>query len=262
MKKWGIWLLSMGMTVGLLLSYPLLSRQEIENRRPEVVRIWVADGVGEVLPWLKQAAAAYEKEHACKVYLRRASDAEYEKAELMPDAAVGWETGAEVAFRGYGLVVPDETAEKATPAPPSGLFQRPTQAPPAQTPLPLAFPEDLTEIAVPEGMQALLPDGYAAKNPFQELQQGKARAALLLPSQMAKLQTGYRMHPRGDFFVPIRGRALTEDGQHFVSFLRGEEMQRLLKKQQLFSWNPSLCLYGAEQEDAFLMELSRKNFPQ
>lgn len=262
MKKWGIWLLSMAMTAGLLMSYPLLPRQEAEKRMPEVVRIWMADGVGEALPWLKQAAAAYEKEHACKVYLRRASDEEYERAEIRPDAAVGWEKGMAVAFRGYGLAVPDETAEKATPMPPSGLFQRPTQPPPVQTPPPLTFPENLTEMAVPHGMQALLPGSKPVEDPFKELQEGKVQGALLLPAQMEKLEMGYRMHPREDFFVPIRGQALTEAGEHFVAFLRGDAMQYLLRKQQLFSWNVSLNLYGAEQGDAYRIEQSRKKFPK
>lgn len=261
MKKFLLWALAMGLTAGLLFVYPRIQTQdEPKGNGLFVLRIWGTEG--DVLKWLAQAAAVYEKESGCRVYVRTASEEEVEKAGVLPDGWVGGGEGTMVACRGYGLAVPDAQKFIKTPEPQSGLFLRPTQPLPLSTPEPVVFPEKLSGVAVPEEMKEIWPDGVVAENPVQAIMKGTASAALLTPSQVAQLSQRIHLYPRGDFFLPIYARAYTLEGEKFLAFLRQEKAQRLLTKQKLFSYDSSLILYGPEQDDLFRMEQCRKNFPQ
>lgn len=256
------------MTAVLVLLYPWMEEETLQKKQPQVLVVWAAEGEGDVSAWLKKAAAAYEKATQVRVYLRTASRAETEAAlagkeeNVLPDAVVAKGAGVPLLCRGYVLAVKDAEADHATPAPTPALFFRPTATPAPATPAPAPFPEELSRVALPAEMAGVLKGGYEANSPAAELQHGKAEGALLTPGQAQALPFGWQGHVRGDLFVPVEGRALTEEGQRFLSFLRGEKAQRLLCDRKLFSWDAGLSLYGPETPLLHQMENVRKNMAQ
>lgn len=241
--------------VALAAPYALGPAEKTETA-PGVVVVWVDEGERVLLPWLKKAAAAYEKETKNRVYLRMAAPGETSQAmastvPVLPDVLAVSGAGRVVAYQGYALAVKDPSAAKTTPAPTPALFRRPTAIPLANTPVPLPFPNDLQGAAVPAEMLHIYP-GEKNTAPLEALKNGKAQAALLTAGQAAGLGNGYTVYGRGDFFLPLECRALTEDGERFLLFLRSLVVQRLLRDVRLFTFDGSR-LYGPE--DAILYEL-------
>lgn len=263
MKKGLMFGLAILLTVLLCALFPTSQREEAQTEKGAyVLRIWAAEGQGDINAWLKQAAALYEKNHAHRVYIRTASKEEMQQAMTgenipSPDVLILPGEGVPLAFRGYGLVLLQEGEAKETLPPKPLLFIRPTLPPPKQTPTPAPFPENLTVIAVPASMQGKLNGGMVSQNPLKALLQGDAMAAVLTFPQIQQIKTGYVFYPRGDLFEPLGGRALTKEGEEMLSFLRGEGAQGLLTKQYLFSWDEKMRLYPPEMELLYAMESSR-----
>lgn len=265
MKRVLACLASLVLTAVLLAGLPYGHEKEgTQAQNTYILRVWVPQGQVDLQAWLKQAAAMYEKESGRRVYIRTATAEEMENKEgaVLPDVMAGTAAGIPVAYRGYALVMPDAEGEKATPSPPPGLFVRPTLAPSTEPKESAPFPDEPETVALPPEMQHVYPRGYVASNPLQELVQGKAAAALLSPRQMEETAMGYRMDSGKVYFLAFHTRGLSEEGEAFLSFLRSESAQQLLAGQLLFSWNPGLCLYGAERITLYRMEQCRKNFPE
>ena len=248
------------LTAALLAFAPGLFRQSAEEQTAkELLVVWMREGESDVATWLKKAAAAYEKETGQRVYLRYASEDERKlTGDDQPDALIPAQDGTVLAYRGWALIVPDETAPAATPAPAPSLFIRPTLSPadPVSTPAPLARQPE--KAAVPEAFLQTVEKAYFSQTPLSDLTAGKADGALLTPAQVMQVKGGYSIQARGEYFLPVKGKAVTAAGQAFLRFLRTDDMQYALAGRKLFSWNPELTLYGSESELLFQMENCRK----
>lgn len=250
-------LLLTGILIGCL---PTLRRDKEENtQQNKLLVIWMQEGENDTAVFLKKAAAAYEKHTGDRVYLRYAAEDERlaasEKAEGTADVVM-MAGGIPVAYRGYAILVPDEGVPAVTPAPTPALFIRPTPSAHSATPAPQTVQMPAT-VALPEVFAGKVPGGYVSLNPMQDLRDKKAGGALLTPSQIENWPGGYGIIAQGDFFLPIGAKALTEDGQKFLSFLRSEAGQSLLPGQKLFSWDKAMRLYSPDQPLLFQMENSR-----
>lgn len=259
MKRWLVCLLAWGITAGLVAAVFFCPADEMETESPYVLRIWMMEGQADVQAFLKQAAVLYESRTGNRVYLRAAVPEEGQQAVPPPDVRMG--EGVTIACRGYGLVVPDEGRKKETPLPDAGLFLRPTVQPPGETPGPEPFPENLGCIAVPPEWQGRVQGEMPCDDPAAFLRSGAADGAILPLGEINRLEMGYRLYPGGDFFAPLCARALSEEGERFLSFLRSAEVQGLLSRYALFSYDAHVLLYGPEQEAAYRMEQARKNVP-
>ena len=246
------------MGVLILFAPGILQTKQEQTAQKDLLVIWMQEGENDVAAWLKKAAAAYEKKTGNRVYLRYASAEEWSlSGEEKPDALIPAEEGAVLAYRGRALIVPDETKPAATLAPAPSLFIRPTLPPAADLSTPAPLKTTPERVAVPEGFLSIVENSYVSKTPLSDFSSGKADGALLTPLQAQQVKGGYSVQVQPAYFVPVRGMAVTEDGQAFLSFLRSDEMQRALTIQRLFSWNPELFLYGSENELLHQMEKSR-----
>ncbi len=263
MKRAFVCVMALIATGVLMTLYPLLEEHLPEDRLKELIVIWLPKGESDTAAFMKKAAAVYEKQTGCRVYLRTCSEQELQGASsdsedvIRPDGAIG-AGNVPLFYRGYALVVPDEGKQVQTPAPTPALFYRPTATPQLTTPEPRRFPEHLASVSVPQGMENVLENSKVSENPLSDYASGRVQAALLTPRQIDQLKFGYQAHVRADFFCPVMGAAFTEDGERFFSFLRSDEVQRLLAGQKLFSWNREMQLYGPEQELMYSMENVRK----
>lgn len=260
MRKWVYSISALLLMAALLAFAPgLFHLPSEEQAGKELLVVWMQEGEEDTAAWLKKAAAAYEKKTGQRVYLRYASAEERKLAgDEKPDALIPAEEGTALAYRGWALIVPYETRQAVTPAPVPSLFVRPTQPPSEDisTPAPLARQPE--KVAVPEGFLQTVEKGYASKTPLSDLSAGKAEGALLTPVQAMQVKGGYSIQARTEYFLPVMGRAITEEGQAFLSFLRSDDMQYALTGRKLFSWNAGLSLYGPENELLYQMEKSLK----
>lgn len=246
------------MAVLLALAPVLFQNKEKSAPAKELLVVWMQEGESDVAAWLKKAAAVYEKKTGQRVYLRYASAEERSLAGAeKPDALIPAEEGAVLACRGWALIVPDETKPAATPLPAPSLFIRPTLSPAADVSTPAPLKKVPEKVAVPEAFLSVVENSFVSDTPLNDLSSGKADSALLTPVQVQQLKGGYSVQARPEYFVPIMGRAVTEDGQAFLSFLRSDEMQRTLTSWKLFSWRGDFSLYNAEQTLLHQMEKSR-----
>lgn len=259
MKK-GIYCVVALLLIAFLISFfPALFQQK-ENSVPEkeLLVVWMQEGENDTAAWLKKAAAVYEKKTGQRVYLRYASEEERRMAGAeKPDVLIPSEEGMVLAYRGWALIVPDETKPVSTPVPAPSLFIRPTLPPAADLSTPVPLKKALGKVAVPEGFVLVVENGYGSKTPLNDLSSGKADGALLTPLQAQQIKGGYNVQARPEYFVPVKGRAVTEEGQAFLCFLRSDEMQHALTSRRMFSWNPDLLLYGSENQLLHQMEKCR-----
>lgn len=264
MKRAFVCMAALAITAVLAALFPVLRQQEPVRQENVPLVLWTAEENVQVTRWLKKAAAAYEKAQETRVYLRVASLAEMEAAlalqpgTVLPDAMVAAGEGVEVCSIGYALVVPDAAAVNPTPLPEPALFYRPTATPSLSTPRPRPFPAHLQQVAAPACLAGKVEGSYESRHPLQDLQSGKAHAALLTPDQAKQMQAGYTAHARQDLFVQVRARGITEDGQRFLSFLRSDAGQLLLGEYALFSWNRGFSLYNPETTLLYQMENVRR----
>ena len=228
----------------------------------KVVRVWLGDRDSALNGWIKNRAAAYEKETGRRVYLRsvRGGDLaalkQADSGAMPPDAVVSYAGGETVALRGYALIVRDETVASVTPPATGALFIRPT-ATPGPSPTPAAWPEKLGAVLSPEKMMNALPGTVKSVSPADDLAAGGANAALLTPSQAARLPFGFVSFalPDGKGFAPLGAEAYSEAGSAFVEYLLTEASQRALEKYGLFS--PSLRLYAPDDPLRYLIDRER-----
>lgn len=262
MKKWAYSVAALVLMAGLAVFAPgLMHGESGRTAEKELIVVWMNKADGDAGAWLKKAAAAFEKKTGKRVYLRYASQEERERlqnrGEIFPDVVTGGEKGAVLAMCGWALIVPDASNVSVTPAPSPALFIRPTAVPqndaPSSTPVPLS----VKNVAVPPEMTGRISGAYVSENPLSDVLNGKADGALLSPRQAAQMKNGYTWSVGGEYFLPIRGEAYTDNGQQFLAFLRSMEGQRLLVSQRLFSWDASCYLYGAENSLLFQMDRCR-----
>lgn len=248
------------LTAALLAFAPgLFQRPMKEQTAKELLVVWMQEGESDVAAWLKKAAAVYEKKTGKRVYLRYASEEERRMAgEEKPDALIPAEEGTVLAYRGWALIVPDETKPAQTPAPAPSLFIRPTLPPSKDSSTPAPLNKVPESVAVPAEFLPVVEKSYVSQTPLSDLSSGKADGALLTPLQAQQIKGGYSVQARNEYFVPINGLSVTEEGQAFFSFLRSDEMQQALTGQRLFSWRTDLLLYNAENELLHQMEKSRQ----
>lgn len=260
MKK-GIYCVAALLLMAVLLAFFPALFQSKENNVPEkeLLVVWLQEGETDTAAWLKKAAAAYEKKTGLRVYLRYASAEERKlEGDDRPDALIPAEEGTVLAYRGWALIVPDETKRAVTPAPAPSLFIRPTQPPSEDISTPVPLTRQPEKVAVPEGFLQTVEKGYISQTPLYDLSAGKAEGALLTPVQATQVKDGYSIQARKEYFLPVKGRAVTEEGQAFLSFLRSDDMQYALTGRKLFSWNAGLSLYSPENELLYQMEKSLK----
>ncbi len=259
MKKGIYCMAALMLTAVLIALFPVLfQRKESSVPEKELLVVWMKEGESDTAVWLKKAAAAYEKKWGKRVYLRYASEEERRLAGTeKPDALIPSEEGTVLAYRGWALIVPDESKPVSTPAPAPSLFIRPTLPPTADLSTPAPLKKVPERVAVPEEFVSVVENGYASQTPLNDLSSGKADGALLTPLQVQQVKGGYNVQARPEYFVPVKGRAVTEEGQAFLRFLRSEEMQHALTSRRLFSWNPEILLYGSENQLLHQMEKCR-----
>ena len=247
-------LAALALTAGLALALFRMGRQEGETNAPlRLVRVWVRAQDGDVAAWLRGRASAYEKQTACRVYLRAASPEEMQAAlageseAMIPDLMFLPGAGKTVAFRGYALILRDGDAPALTPAPTAALFARPSPAPgPSPAPAPLPDAGVLTAVLTPRELTGVLSGSMASAHPDLELSQGKARAAVLTAEQAAALAFGWRAFPlpEGGGLLSVGGQGFSQAGGDFLAFLLSPSSQSALKAQGLYS--VSMTLYGPE----------------
>ena len=261
MKKYWRILFFLLLAAGLLLAIPSALRPPAEQKRPfTILRVWNAEEETAVHSWLRGQARAFERATGQRVYLRTAAagDAVRDAARgLPPDALILPEGDTLLALRGYALIVRDDSAAALTPAPTGALFFRPSPtAGPAVTPAPWPDSGAVGAVLCPEALRSVLPGAVVSAQPAADLSQGKAGAALLTPGQAAGLNIGFRVYavPEGKGFLPVKGRAYTEMGRQFLTWLQDGAAQRALAQAGLFS--PGLRLYAADDPIRYLIESS------
>ena len=246
--------------MGLLIMFApgIFQTEQERSAEKELLVIWMKEGESDVAAWLKKAAAVYEKKTGQRVYLRYASEDERRlTGENKPDALIPAEEGALLAYRGWAMVMSDETKPVMTPVPAPSLFIRPSMPPAADLSTLAPLKKVPEKVAVPERFSSIVDNSYVSQTPLSDLSSGKADAALLTPFQVQQMKGGYSVQVCPAYFVPVRGMAVTEGGQAFLSFLRSDEIQRALTEMRLFSWMRDLFLYGADDELLHQMEKSR-----
>ncbi len=221
--------------------------------RETITRVWLVNPEKEGSAFFKKQAAAWEKATGKQIYLRSATAQEALSAlsgdthVIPPDLIIGLEAGEKIYAMGYALILLDTGAPIHSPAPTSLLFSPPTPSPgPTFTPAPTPDWAALSPVLCPERMKHALPGCIVSENPVNDLQNQKARAALLTAGQAALLQTGYQAHalPRGAGVYFRFGQALSAKGASFLAFLKTENAQRGLRDHGLYS--PFLPLYGSD----------------
>ena len=254
------------LTAALLLTVKSLWKQEQPSAPgPAITRIWLLEREPAVAAWVRSFSAGYEKETGSRVYLRAAMAEEATAARtgdgIQPDLLLYPGTGFPVALRGYALILRDDTAAVATPAPTSALFFPPPSTPgPSPTPAPTPDPASFTAVLAPEELMDAVPGTVRSHDPAGDLSRGKAKAALLTAGQAAQLTFGFRAFavPEGAGLVSVCAQAFTPEGQRFLDALLRENSQRALRQAGLYS--PFLPLYGPEDPLRRLIDDSRVSF--
>ena len=256
LKKLIVIPLFLAISAGLLYLLPAAFTAPEKQEHPFLIlRVWNADQEIAVQSWLRGQAKAYERATGQRVYLRTAALNSADQ-DFLPDALIHPNGEQLLALRGYALILRDENPA-VTPAPTGALFYRPSSAPePAVTPAPWPEEKELRAIMCPEALLNALPGTVMSAQPAADLAQGKADAALLTPGQASGLAVGYRAYaiPEGKGFLPVKGRAYTEAGEAFLSWLQSDAAQRALAQAGLFS--PRLRLYGPDDPVRYLIENS------
>lgn len=249
-----IMLLALALTVAVALSIPRAFNEREGERQPlRLIRVWSLEKDTAVNAWLRERAAAYERQSDCRVYLRGAAEAEREGGAVQPDVMILPGEGSTVALRGWALIVRDDTAAVATPAPTSALFIRPSAVPgPSPPPAPAPDWAHMTAVLTPAQWLDAVPGAILSADPASDLARGRARAAVLTAGQASALPFGFRAYPLPGGFLSVGGQAMTEAGEAFLRFLRMEDAQQALKNHGLYS--PVLPLYGPEDPIRSLIE--------
>ena len=256
MKKRGIVTLSALLaTTALVCLYPRLTQKTpAPEKGVQVLRVWVTEDERAVTVWLKERAAAYEKQEKRRVYLRAASRQEAEAAlrgeagVVPPDIMVMPGLDSVVALRGYGLFVRNTAGAAVTPMPTGALFSRPTPEP-KKTREPLREPNwaALTAVLCPKELTDAVPNAVETDDPAAAFAAGKAEAAVLTAGQAGQLPFGYAAYPLPNGFLPVTARAFSADGGSFLSFLRGRISQFALRDAGLYTALPNVRLYDESQ---------------
>ena len=241
-------LLALLATAALVCAFPWTQKSApAPEAGVRMLRIWVVEK--DAAGWLRECAAAYEKQERTRVYLRAASLSEAEgaldgeKGIVPPDAVVmpGLETV--LALRGYALFVRDAEAAVITPAPTAALFHRPTAAPlPKRKPPTLDWAQIGPVLCLSE-LAGCVHDPLVCEDPAAALTAGKAEAAVLTAGQAGRLTFGCTGYPLPGASVPVTAQGLTVQGQAFLSFLRDRASQFRLKGVGLYSVLPDVRLY-------------------
>lgn len=263
--KTACFLLALILTAGLalLLPWAVQPRTQREGVKP-LVRIWTADPDPAVSAWLREQAADWEKQTGRRVYLRQASEADKQaalngEAEAgRPDLMLLADEGRPVALRGYALILRDDAAPTAAPAPTGLLFSRPTPVPAADpTPAPTPDWAGIQAVLSPKCLAGRAARAVESADPAGDLIRGRAQAALLTAEQAARLPFGFRAFslPEGAGFIPVGAAAFTADGEAFLQFLLTDGAQRALRARGLYS--PALLLYGPDDPVRDLIQRGR-----
>lgn len=258
-------LLALALTAGLaLLLARAMTPGEAKNDGRTLLRVWIAENDPALSGWLRSQASAWEKQTGGRVYLRQASREESRAAQegqqdaAAPDLLLPADDGQAVALRGYALILRDENAPTAAPAPTGVLFSRPTPVPNAD-PQPVPTPDwaAVPAVLAPEGLAEQVPRAMQSADPAGDLARGRAQAALLTAEEAARLPFGFRAYalPSGAGFLPVRASAFTENGRAFLRFLLSQDAQRALPARGLYS--PSLRLGSPDDPLRSLIENSR-----
>ena len=256
MKKRSIITLSALLATAALVSlYPRLTQKTpAPEKGVRVLRVWVTEDERAVTVWLKERAAAYEKQEKRRVYLRAASRQEAEAAlrgeagVVPPDVMVMPGLDSVVALRGYGLFVRDAAGAAVTPMPTGALFSRPTPEP-QKTREPLREPDwtALKAVLCPKELTDAVPNAVETDDPTAAFAAGKAEAAVLTAGQAGQLPFGYAAYPLANGFLPVTAQGFSGEGEAFLSFLRGRISQFALRDAGLYTMLPNVRLYDESQ---------------
>ena len=229
-----------------------------------MIRVWITEKEPAVSAWLRSLAAEYEKETGERVYLRNATEEEASAARrgeggaILPDAMIApGDAEAPVALRGYALIIRDDAAAVATPAPTSALFFRPSPSPgPSPAPLLTPDPASCSAVLAPPELMSALPGAIRSVDPAADLTRGKARAALLTADQAVRLPFGYRAYPLPDGagMLGVCAEIYSPAGEGFRAYLLRPDVQRALARYGLYS--PCARLYSGDDPLRFLIENS------
>ncbi len=232
-----------------------------EPETVSMVRIWITEKEPAVSAWLRALAAGYEKETGERVYLRSATEEECTAARrgnggaLLPDALIAPGEGEPVALRGYALIIRDDTAVRATPAPTSALFYRPSPSPgPSPVPGPTPDPASFSAVLVLTEFSDVLPGAVPSGDPFADFTQGKAKAALLTAGQADRLPFGHQAYPvpGGAGMRGVCAETYSAAGEFFRAYLQRPDVQQTLSQYGLYS--PYARLYGPDDPLRFLID--------
>lgn len=263
MKKRGfVTALALLITFGLARALPAMTQKDpAPEKGVRVLRVWIAEEEKAVGAWLKNRAAAYEKQEKVRVYLRSASMEEARRALareagiVVPDVIVTPGQESLLALRGYGLFVRDRAAALPTEAPKGALFLRPTPMP-QKEPERVTVPDEAVTgpVLCPEELVRAVPGGIASEDPLAAFMAGQAEAAVLTAGQAGKLPFGCAGYPLADGFLQVTAAGLTEEGQALIAFLRGRSSQFALGDAGLYSFLPDVRLYDERQPLRALIE--------
>lgn len=263
MKKRGfVTALALLITFGLARALPVMTQKDpAPEKGVRVLRVWIAEEEKAVGAWLKNRAAAYEKQEKVRVYLRSASMEEARRALareagiVVPDVIVTPGQESLLALRGYGLFVRDRAAALPTEAPKGALFSRPTPTP-QKEPERVTVPDEAVTgpVLCPEELVRAVPGGIASEDSLAAFMAGQAEAAVLTAGQAGKLPFGCAGYPLADGFLQVTAAGLTEEGQALIAFLRGRSSQFALGDAGLYSFLPDVRLYDERQPLRALIE--------
>jgi len=267
MKRKLVTLAALGLTGLLFILSPYLApAAPPQSLQLSVIRVWLQDEEPAIARWLKMQARQYEKETGQRLYLRNASKEEMALAQsqsegaIIPDLMVMQGLPQPLLYRGYALILRDDSSNPLTPSPTSLLFHRPTQSP-GPSPAPPALPDfsALGAILTPAFLSPSLPGCIQSSDPLSAFSAGKAPAALLTAGQAAQLPFGYQAFAleQGEGLLAVSAEATSEKGQGFLSFLLDAQAQQALCQYGLYSSNPALLLYDTQDPIRAMIEESR-----
>ena len=263
--KIAVTLTALLITAALVFVYPKLAQKTpVPEKGVRVLRVWVTEDEKAVSVWLKDRAAAYEKQEKRRVYLRAASRQEAEAAlrgeagVVPPDVMVMPGLDSVVALRGYGLFVRDAAGAAVTPMPTGALFSRPTPEP-QKTREPLREPDwaALKAVLCPKELTDAVPNAVETDDPTAAFAAGKAEAAVLTAGQAGQLPFGYAAYPLANGFLPVTAQGFSGEGEAFLSFLRGRASQFALQDAGLYTALPNVRLYDGGQPLRAVIEEGR-----
>lgn len=252
---------ALALTGTLLCLYPLLQPEQIKPEKGVgILRVWIGADGAAAGPWLRKQAAAYERQGGKRVYLRTATAAEIQAAEvkgaaLMPDLIVSAAGDTLLARQGYALIVRQEGTTPSTPAPTSALFYPPAPSP-GVLPTPAAAPEaeKIGSVVGSRELASRMENLQPCADPAVEIRAGRCSAAMLTATQAGTLPFGYQAYGLKNAWLPLAAQAMTEDGDEFAAFLLMDTAQQALRESGLFAASAGLRLYSEQDSLRALIE--------